>query len=122
MLTVYGLKSCDTCRAALRWLEANGIPAELHDLRQDGVDVEMIARWSDSLGWEQLLNRRSLTWRRIPENDRDGLDRGRAIGLMAEYPTLIKRPLLERGSFVAVGFSPEDYEKVFAGSGAGDAD
>ena len=98
----------------MRWLEEHDVDARFHDLRRDGLDVEMLDRWCDKLGWQQLLNRRSLTWRRIPENDREGLDRERAIGLMAEYPTVIKRPLLERGSGVTVGFSPEDYEKAFS--------
>ncbi len=114
MLTIYGLKSCDSCRAAVRWLEARDIEAAFHDLRRDGLDRAMLGRWCDNLGWEKLLNRRSLTWRRIPENDRDGLDRERAIGLMIEYPAVIERPVLERGNFVAVGFSPEAYDKVFA--------
>ena len=113
MLTVYGLKSCDTCRAAMRWLEEHGVEAKFHDIRRDGLDRAMIDRWCDHLGWEKLLNRRSVTWRRIPENDRDDLDRESAIGLMIEYPTVIKRPVLERGAFVAMGFSPEAYAEVF---------
>ena len=113
MLTVYGLRSCDSCRAALAWLDEHGIEARFHDLRRDGLEVQMLARWTDNLGWEKLLNRKSLTWRRIPENDRDNLDLDRALALMLEHPTVVRRPVLERGSFVAVGFSPEDYAKIF---------
>lgn len=113
MLTVYGLRSCDTCRAARRWLDEHGIEHRFHDLRLDGLDVGMLERWTGQLDWEKLLNRRSLTWRRIPEADRESVDRERAMTLMLEHPTVVKRPVLERGRFVAVGFSPEGYEKAF---------
>lgn len=112
-LKVYGIKSCDTCRDALKWLREKDVKHSFHDLRQDGMNVQMLERWSDNLGWEKLLNKRSLTWRRIPEADRESLTASRAIALMLENPTLVKRPLIERGKFVAVGFSPEDYARVF---------
>ena len=113
MLILYGIKSCDTCRAARQWLEERGVEHRFHDLRMDGLEVQMLERWSERIGWEALLNRRSLTWRKIPEADREGVTRARAIALMLEHPTVVKRPVLERGEFVAVGFSPEDYEQTF---------
>ncbi len=113
MLTVYGIRSCDTCRAARRWLDEHGVEHRFHDLRMDGLDRGTLERWSERLGWEKLLNRRSLTWRRIPEADREGLDRERAVALMLENPTLVKRPVLERDALVATGFSPDGYAEVF---------
>ena len=113
MLTMYGISSCDSCKAAKRWLEKHKIKFEFHDLRKDGLEIQMLERWSTNIGWEKLLNKRSLTWRRIPEADRDNLSQARAIALMLENPTVIKRPVLERGKFVGVGFAPEGYARVF---------
>jgi arsenate reductase len=113
MITVYGIASCDSCRNARNWLEDNGLDFEFHDIRKDGLEIQMLERWSSRLNWEQLLNTRSLTWRRIPEADRQNMSKQRALALMLEHPTLVKRPLLERNKFVAVGFSVEGYQRAF---------
>ncbi len=113
MLTMYGITSCDSCKAASRWLDEHKIKFKFHDLRKDGLEIQMLERWCDNIGWEKLLNKRSLTWRRIPEADRDNLSQRRAVALMIENPTLVKRPVLERGRFVGVGFSLDGYARVF---------
>ena len=111
MLTVYGIPNCDTCRKARKYLDAQAIEHRFHDLRKDGLDIQMLERWATRTGWEALLNRRSLTWRQIPESERENMSRNRAMALMIEEPTLVKRPVLESDAFTAVGFS----EKRFAG-------
>lgn len=113
MLTIYGIPSCDTCRKARKWLTENNKEHAFHDLRQDGLDIQMLDRWARTLDWQRLLNTRSLTWRKIPEVDRAGMTKNRAMALMLEQPTLVKRPVLECEEFVAVGFSPANYEKIF---------
>ncbi len=110
MLNVYGIKSCDTCRRARKFLEDRNIEFRFHDLREDGLDIQMLERWSARIEWERLLNRKSLTWRKIPEADRSDMTRERAFVTMLDQPTLVKRPVLEHPSFFAVGFS----EKRFA--------
>ena len=105
MLTVYGIKSCDTCRRARKFLEQHNIEFEFHDLRDDGLDIQMLERWSSRIGWEKLLNRQSLTWRKIPEVDRTHMSYDKALAAMIDNPTLIKRPVLEADRFIAVGFS-----------------
>ena len=105
MLTIYGIKSCDSCRAAKKFLEAKDIEFRVHDLRDEGLDIQMLERWSDRLGWERLLNKKSLSWRKIPEVDRNDMTRDKALAAMIERPTLIKRPVLEADKFIAVGFS-----------------
>ena len=113
MLKLFGIKSCDSCRKARKWLGDNSIDVEYHDVRDDGLEVQMLERWMKRMDWQKFLNTRSLTWRKIPEVDRADMTKDRAIGLMLEQPTLVKRPVLECEDFIAVGFSPENYEKIF---------
>ncbi len=110
MLTVYGIKSCDTCRKARKFLAERDIEFRFHDVRDDGLDIQMLERWAGRVEWNRLLNRKSLTWRKVPEADRADMTRERAFVLMLDQPTLLKRPILEAPEFLAVGFS----EKRFA--------
>ena len=109
MLTVYGIKSCDTCRRAKKFLSEHAIEFKFHDVRENGLDIQMLERWSSRIEWERLLNRKSLTWRNIPESERKDLTKDRAFALMLEQPTLVKRPVLEHPSFFAVGFSEKRF-------------
>ena len=111
MLTIYGIKSCDSCRAARKFLTAREIEFRFHDLREQGLDIQMLERWSDRLGWERLLNKKSLTWRKIPEVDRNDMTRDKALASMIERPTLVKRPVLETDKFIAVGFSEKRFDE-----------
>ena len=110
MLTVYGIPSCDTCRRANKYLADKDIEFHFHDLRADGLNVQMLERWSDRLGWERLLNKRSLSWRKVPEADRNDMHRDKAIAAMLDQPTLIKRPVFEHDEYIAVGFSENRFE------------
>ena len=109
MLTVYGIRSCDTCRKARKYLAENDIEFRFHDVRDDGLDIQMLERWGDRIAWEKLLNRQSLTWRKIPDVDRAGMTRNRAFALILDQPTLLKRPVLESERFLAVGFSEKRF-------------
>lgn len=111
MLTVYGIKSCDTCRKARKFLTKIDIEHRFHDLRDDGLDIQMLERWADRIGWEKLLNKKSLTWRKIPEVDRADMTRDKAIASMIDRPTLIKRPVFEADTFMAVGFSENRFSE-----------
>ena len=118
MLTVYGIPSCDTCRRAEKYLTENEIEFRFHDLRADGLDVQMLERWSDRIGWERLLNKRSLSWRKVPEADRVDMDRDKAIAAMIDMPTLIKRPIFEHDDYIAVGFSEKRFGDFLERTGA----
>ena len=109
MLTVYGIKSCDTCRKARKFLDDHNIEFRFHDLREDGLNIQMLERWSSRMGWQRLLNKQSLTWRKIPEVDRADMTRDKALAAMIDGPTLIKRPVLESDKFIAVGFSEKRF-------------
>ena len=111
MLTVFGIKSCDTCRKARKYLTGKNIEHRFHDLRNDGLDIQMLERWVTRLGWELLLNKKSLTWRKIPEVDRNSISKDKALAIMIESPTLIKRPVLEADNFIAVGFSEKRFSE-----------
>ncbi|MGI9414497.1 MAG: arsenate reductase [Hyphomicrobiales bacterium] len=106
-LTVYGLKNCDTCRKALRFLKDGGVGHSFVDVRADGVTRERIASWAEQVGWEVLLNRRGTTWRGLDEADKADVDAAKAVDLMAAHPALIKRPVIEREGAVHVGFTNE---------------
>jgi len=110
MLTIYGIKSCDTCKRARRFLESRDLDHVFHDVRIDGLDIQMLERWSDQVDWEKLVNKKSLTWRKIPETDRQDLSRSSALALLMQYPTLLKRPIFEADGFFALGFSEKRFE------------
>lgn len=111
MITLYGIKNCDTVRKARAWLDARGIAHAFHDYKTAGIDAARLAGWADELGWERLLNRAGTTFRKLPDADKEGLDRGKAIALMLAQPSMIKRPLLDLGDRRLLGFSEAGYEK-----------
>lgn len=110
-LAVYGIKSCDTCRRARRFLDDHDIAYRFHDVRADGLDIQMLERWADRLDWHKLLNRQSLTWRKVPETDRADMNRNKALATILDQPTLLKRPVLEHPDYIAVGFSEKRFSE-----------
>lgn len=105
-MKVYGIKSCDTCRKARKWLDEQDRTHDWHDLREDGIDIETIRRWLDATGPEMLVNRRSTTWRGLDENRRAlAMNSETAPNLLVKHPTLIKRPVIETGDGIMVGFN-----------------
>ncbi len=114
MLTIYGISSCDTCRKARKYLADRDIQFDFHDVREDGIDIQMLERWADRIGWEKLLNRRSLSWRKVPQADRNDMTRNKALAAMIDMPTLLKRPVLESPDFLAVGFSEKRFSDFLA--------
>lgn len=113
MITLYGIKACDTMKKARDWLDAAGVAYHFHDYKLQGVDRAHLERWVASAGWETVLNRSGTTFRKLPESERAGVDAARAIALMLAAPSMIKRPVLERGAEVIVGFKPEIYARAF---------
>ena len=107
MIKLYGLKNCDSCRKARKWLAANGIDHSFADLREQALDADQIHGWLEQLGAEVLINRRGTTWRQLPESERHDLDQAKALTLVLAHPALIKRPVIEAGGRVSVGFDAE---------------
>jgi len=108
-LTMYGIKNCDTVRKARAWLDARGVKYEFHDYKTSGIDRARLEKWCGELGWEQLLNRAGTTFRKLPETDRNVCDARKAVALMLAQPSMIKRPVLDLGGRLLVGFKPETY-------------
>jgi arsenate reductase len=112
-ITVYGIKNCDTMKKARTWLEAKGIAYHFHDYKTDGIARDRLQGWVKELGWEVLLNRAGTTFRGLTEKDKQGLAAAKAIDLMLAQPSMIKRPVLDQGKSLLVGFKPEIYAKAF---------
>ena len=110
---LYGIKNCDAVKRARAWLDAGGHAYVFHDFRVDGVDRQQLERWCRICGWETLLNRAGKTFRALPDADRQVSVQGDAIALMMAQPSMIKRPVLERGPAVFVGFKPDVYADCF---------
>jgi len=107
--TLHGIRNCDTMKKAWSWLDAHGVPYDFHDYKKAGIDEATLRRWAARLGWEVLLNRAGTSFRALPESDRTGLDEDKAIALMLANPSMIKRPVLESGDTLLVGFKPDAY-------------
>jgi Spx/MgsR family transcriptional regulator len=114
-ITIYGIKNCDTVKKARAWLDGRGVNYRFHDYRADGLDPGLLRFWCDTLGWEILLNRASTTFRNLPDSEKQGVDADRAMALMIAQPSMIKRPVLDAGGRLTVGFKPERYESMIAG-------
>jgi arsenate reductase len=116
-VTIYGIKNCDTMKKARDWLDSHGVSYEFHDYKTAGAPKEKLKAWCDELGWETLLNRAGTTFRKLPEADKAGLNERKALALMLEQPSMIKRPVLEAGNKLLVGFKPEIYAGELKASG-----
>ena len=110
-VTIYGIKNCDTMKRARAWLDKHGIAYAFHDYKAAGVERGRLEGWSRAVGWETLLNRAGTTFRALPDRDKDGLTEKRAIALMLAQPSMIKRPVLDLGGKLLVGFKPDIYGK-----------
>ena len=112
MLKVYGLKNCDTCRKARRWLSENAIEHTFFDLRETPVTRDEIAIWAEDIGVDVLLNKRGTTWRNLPETDKAVTKLAALIDLMHRHPALIKRPVFVSSEGCLVGFSADTQERL----------
>ncbi|MDB5393317.1 MAG: arsenate reductase [Rhodospirillales bacterium] len=112
-VTIYGIKACDTMKKARDWLEAHDVAYAFHDYKIQGIDRDVLKDWARAVGWEILLNRAGTTFRKLPESSKVDLDKDKAIALMLDQPSMIKRPVLITGGSLLVGFKPDRYEAEF---------
>jgi len=111
-ITIYGIKNCDTMKKARAWLDGNGVAYAFHDYKAAGIDRARLEKWAGDVGWETLLNRAGTTFKKLPDKDKAGITEKKALALMLAQPSMIKRPVLDAGGKLIVGFKPETYEKA----------
>jgi Spx/MgsR family transcriptional regulator len=110
MTVLYGIKNCDTVKKARLWLDQNQVAYRFHDYRSDGLTPELLKHFADSLNWEILINRSSTSWRQLSIDQQADLNEEKALRLMLEFPTLIKRPILDTGKNLVIGFKSGHYQ------------
>jgi Spx/MgsR family transcriptional regulator len=113
-ITLYGIPNCDTVKKARAWLDAHGVAYEFHDYKKAGIAAAKLKTWSKALGWESVLNRAGTTFRKLPDAEKAGLDQAKAIALMLEQPSMIKRPIVEYKGGLLLGFKQTEWEAAFA--------
>jgi len=111
-ITIYGIKNCETMKKARAWLEKHGVAYAFHDYKAAGIDRERLEGWARAVGWETLLNRAGTTFRKLPEKDKASITERKAIALMLDQPSMIKRPVLDVKGKLIVGFKPETYDQT----------
>jgi arsenate reductase len=114
-ITLYGIPNCDTVTKARKWLEARGVSYAFHDYKKAGADPAMLKAWADALGWEALLNKAGVTFRKLDAADKADLDEDKAIMLMTMQPSMIRRPILDKDGELIVGFKQSSYEDALLG-------
>jgi arsenate reductase len=110
-ITIYGIKNCDTMKKARAWLDSHGVVYGFHDYKTAGIAKDRLKQWSEALGWEAVLNRAGTTFRKLPDADKEGLNERKALALMLAQPSMIKRPVLDLGGKLLVGFDPAIYAR-----------
>jgi arsenate reductase len=113
-ITIYGIKNCDTMKKARAWLDGHGVAYSFHDYKTEGIAKDKLKGWSEEVGWETLLNRAGTTFRKLPDGDKEALNERKALVLMLAQPSMIKRPVLDVGGKLLVGFKPEIYAREVA--------
>lgn len=111
VISVYGIPNCDTVKKARKWMDANDVAYEFHDYKKLGIDTTSLKAWSKAVGWEALLNKRGTTFRKLPDASKEGLTESKAIKLMQEHTSLIKRPMIVTGKKHLLGFDEAEYKK-----------
>jgi len=109
---IYGIKNCDTMKKAFAWLDSHKVAYEFHDYKRDGVPPGKLKAWAGKVGWEKLANTRGPTWRKIPDAEKRDLSASTAIKLLEKNSSAIRRPVVESGSKLLVGFDPDEYAKT----------
>lgn len=114
MTTIYGIKNCDTVKKALKWLDQQGLNYQFHDFRKDGISLELVEQFVKQSDWQQLVNKRSTTYRNLAAEVKDSLNESNVAQVLVDNPTLIKRPVLIHQDNLVLGFKADNYQQVFS--------
>ncbi len=113
-ITLYGIPNCDSVKKARKWLDGNSVSYDFHNYKKDSIDSKTLTQWCKKVGWEVLLNKRGTTWRKLSEDQQSGLNQSKAIALMIENTSIIKRPVMQFGDQLLVGFDESTFEEHFS--------
>lgn len=113
-LEFYGIPNCDTVKKARKWLEGRGIDYTFHDYKKEGADPGKLKAWVAAKGVDVVLNRRGTTFRKLDDADKADIDEGKAVKLMAEHPSTIKRPVVEYPGGLLVGFDEGEWQAALS--------
>lgn len=112
-VVIFGIKACDTMKKSMTWLADKGVTFEFHDYKKQGISEEKLRYWLSQVEWDVLINKRGTTWRKLSDADKENIDNDKAVTLMLSNQSLIKRPLLESGGKIYLGFKPGQYNEIF---------
>ena len=113
MITLYGIKNCDSVKKARKWLDQQMIEYHFHDIRADDLTTAMVNQWIEQVGWETVLNKRGTTWRKLDTVVQENINPENIVQLLVNNPTLIKRPVLDANGIITIGFNSERYQTLF---------
>lgn len=113
MTTLYAIPNCNTVKKARAWLAENNIEYDFHNYKKQGIDKATLQQWVDELSWQVVINRKGMTWRKLDESVRDTMNVEKAIDIMLENQSIIKRPLIVKGDKKILGFNEEEYVEFF---------
>ncbi|REG86896.1 ArsC family reductase [Marinomonas pollencensis] len=113
MISIYGIKNCDTMKKAFRWLDEHNIEYQFFDYKKVGVDSKLAKQWLAQQDWQQIINKRGTTWRKLDDETKDAMDNANALEIMQAQPSIIKRPLIIKDSEIILGFNAEEYQRQF---------
>ena len=113
-VVIYGIKNCDSIKKAKKWLNDHAVEFVFHDYRQDGLSESLLNTLESALGWQQMVNKRGTTWRKLDDTVKESINQQSAVALMLDNPAIIKRPILDTGEALKLGFSANDYQEIFS--------
>ena len=113
MVTLFGIPNCDTMKKARKWLADQNVEYDFHDYKKAGIDKSTLRQWEKQVGWETLLNRRGMMWRKLSDEQKQTINRDNAVAIMLETPSIIKRPVLVKDRQILVGFDEKQYQSLF---------
>lgn len=112
---IYGIKNCDTMKKTFQWFDKHKVEYDFHDYKKLGADKAVVTQAFDVFGWEEALNRKGTTWRKLPEDVRDGMTKTKAMKIALENPSILKRPLIIKGKDMMCGFDEAALSKKILG-------
>ncbi len=114
MITLYGINNCDRIKKTRTWLTDHGVEYKFHDFKKAGCPPALIKQFLEHFTYQELINTRGTTWRKLSEQTKNSLDLKSATVLMCEQASIIKRPLLRTANDWVLGYDEERLVQLVA--------